>query len=65
MARGRQTESFQNIAGGKGVYDVLTFQRSREGKSSPGGGGKGPPKCSPDEYLCFIARTHNYSIHRL
>ena len=42
--------SFQNVRrGGKGVHDVLTLQNSRGGKSSPGGGGKGPhiPKCSP------------------
>ena len=29
------TENFQNVGGGgEGVYDVLTFQKSRGGKSS-------------------------------
>ena len=30
MWLGGQTESFQNV-GGKGVYNVLTFQKSRGG----------------------------------
>ena len=33
-----QTESFQNVGGGKGVYNVLTFQKSggaRAHKSPP------------------------------
>ena len=46
------TLSFQNVGGGKGVYDVLTLQKSRGDKSSPRGGGGGqrpthPPKRSP------------------
>ena len=35
--------SFQNVGGGEGVYNVLTFQKSRGGKSSPRGG-KSPPR---------------------
>ena len=35
--------SFQNVGGGKGVYNVLTFQKSTGGKSSPGGGQMPPP----------------------
>ena len=35
--------SFQNVGGGKGVYNVLTFQKSRGGKSSPRGGGANAP----------------------
>ena len=31
MWLGGQTESFQNV-GGEGVYDVLTFQKSRRGQ---------------------------------
>ena len=37
MWLGGQTESFQNVGGGEGVYNVLTFQKSRGGKSSPRG----------------------------
>ena len=38
--------SFQNV-GGKDVDDVLTLQKSREGKSSPRvKGPSSPPKCS-------------------
>ena len=32
MRLGVQTESFQNVGGGKGVYNVLTFQKSRGGQ---------------------------------
>ena len=35
---GGVTESFQNVGGCKGVYDVLTLQKYRGGKSSPKGG---------------------------
>ena len=37
-----ETESFQNVGGGKGVYNVLTFQKSR-GASAHLGGGHLPP----------------------
>ena len=43
MWLGGQTENFQNVGGGRGVYDVLTFLKSRGGKSSPRGGGGFPP----------------------
>ena len=45
MWLGGKTECFQNVGGGEGVYDVLTFQKSRGGKSSPRGQ-KYPPNAS-------------------
>ena len=41
---GGQTEYFQNVGGGggKGVYAVLTLQKSRGARAHLGGGGKGP-----------------------
>ena len=42
MWLGGNTESFQNV-GGKGVYNVLTFQKSKGGKSSPRGA-NAPPR---------------------
>ena len=65
MWLGGQTESLQNV-GGASVYDVLTLQKSKGGKSSPRGG-KDPPtpppptsKCSPD-----ISLTYFYKLLRL
>ena len=45
VARGGKL-SFQNVGGGgggEGVYNVLTFQKSRGARAHLGGGGKGPP----------------------
>ena len=40
VARGGKL-SFQNVGGGKGVYNVLTLQKSRGARANLGGG-KGP-----------------------
>ena len=37
MWLGGQTKSFQNVGGGEGVYDVLTFQKSRGQELTEGG----------------------------
>ena len=37
MWLGGQTECFQNVGGGKGVYNVLTFQKSRGARAHLGG----------------------------
>ena len=39
---GGQTECFENVGGGKGVYDVLTSQKSRGGARAHLGGAKAP-----------------------
>ena len=48
MWLGGQTESFQNVGGAKvyGVYNVLTFQKSRGARAHLGGGGEMPPRPS-------------------
>ena len=52
VARGGKL-SFKNIGGGgKSVYNVLTFQKSREGKSSPRGGGGKCPLAPPQMKHC-------------
>ena len=44
---GGQTESLQNVGGGgKGVYDVLTLQKSRGARAHLGGGAKATPECT-------------------
>ena len=49
MWLGGRTKNFQNVGGrGEGVYDVLTFQKSRGGKRSPRGGKSPHP---PNETL--------------
>ena len=61
MWLGRQTECFQNVkVGGKGVYNVSTFQKSRGARAHIGRAkhmyvdmSVALPKCSPDIY-------HNY-----
>ena len=49
------TGEFQNV-GGKGIYDVLTSEKSRGGKNSPRGA-KDPPPTVTTNYFYV---SHNY-----
>ena len=54
VARGSKL-SFRNVGGGKGVYNVLTFQNSRGGgaRAHLGGANAPPPPLNETMYICY------------
>ena len=63
VARGGQTESFQNEGGGEGAYNVLTFQKSRGARAHLGeANAPPPPRNETLQYCVMVNNTVNHTF---